>query len=151
MPLKIGGYEIQREIGKGATGTVYLAHDPFRAREVAIKVAVQDVFRDPVNGPRMRKMFLNEAALAGKLRHPHIVEIFDAGTDEDFHYIAMEYVPGGTLEPACAPSALLSFDKIAEIGFKCGQALDHAFRNGVIHRDIKPANILMHDQTDIKV
>ncbi len=151
MPLKIGGYEIQREIGKGATSTVYLAHDPFRSREVAIKVAVQDVFRDPDNGPRLRKMFMNEAALAGRLRHPHIVEVFDAGTDEDFNYIVMEHVPGGTLDIHCAPSALLAFDKIAEIGFKCGQALDHAFRHGVIHRDIKPANILLSGGADIKL
>ncbi len=151
MPLKIGGYEIQREIGKGATSTVYLAHDPFRSREVAIKVAVQDVFRDPVNGPRLRKMFMNEAALAGRLRHPHIVEVFDAGTDEDFHYIVMEHVAGGTLESYCAPGALLAFDKIAEVGFKCCQALDHAFRHGVIHRDIKPANILLAGGTDIKL
>jgi tRNA A-37 threonylcarbamoyl transferase component Bud32 len=151
MSFKIGGYEIQREIGRGATGTVYLAHDPFRAREVAIKVAVQDAFRDPVNGPRLRKMFLNEAALAGRLRHPHIVEVFNAGTDEDFRYIVMEYVAGGTLEAHCAPAALLAFDKLAEIGFKCGQALDHAYRHGVIHRDIKPANILLAGATDIKV
>lgn len=151
MPLKIGGYDIQREIGKGATGKVYLAHDPFHSREVAVKVAVQDVFRDPVNGPQMKKMFMNEAALAGRLRHPHLVEVFNAGVDDDFHYIAMEYVPGGTLEAHCAPDALLPFDKIAEIGFKCGQALDHAFRHGVIHRDIKPANILLASDTDIKV
>jgi len=151
MPLKIGGYDIQRELGKGATGKVYLAHDPFHNREVAVKVAVQDVFRDPVTGPRMKKMFMNEAALAGKLRHPHLVEIFGAGTDEDFHYIAMEYVPGGTLDAHCAPDALLPFDKLAEIGFKCGQALDHAFRHGVIHRDIKPANILLAGDTNIKV
>jgi eukaryotic-like serine/threonine-protein kinase len=151
MPLKIGGYDIQRELGKGATGKVYLAHDPFRNREVAIKVAVLDVFRDPVNGPQMKKMFMNEAALAGRLRHPHLVEIFGAGTDEDFHYIVMEYVPGGTLEAHCAPSAMLGFDKLAEIGFKCGQALDHAFRHGVIHRDIKPANILLAGDTNIKV
>jgi serine/threonine protein kinase len=151
MPIKIGGYEIQREIGKGATGTVYLAHDPFRLREVAIKIAVQDAFRDPVNGPRQKKMFLNEAALAGRLHHPHIAAIFDAGTDEDFHYIVMEYVHGGTLEAYCVPNALPTFDKIAEIGFKCGQALDHAFRHGVIHRDIKPANILLAGGTDIKV
>jgi serine/threonine protein kinase len=151
MPLKIGGYDIQREIGRGATGTVYLAHDPFRGREVAIKVAVQDVFRDPTNGPRLRKMFLNEAALAGRLHHPHIVKVFDAGTDEDFHYIVMEFVPGGTLEALCAPETLLAFDKLAEVGFKCGQALDHAFRHGVIHRDIKPANILLAGDTHIKV
>ena len=151
MPLKIGGYDIQREIGKGATSTVYLAHDPFRSREVAIKVAVQDVFRDPDNGPRLRKMFMNEAALAGRLRHPHIVEVFDAGTDEDFHYIVMEHIAGGTLEAYCAPSNRLAFDKIAEIGFKCCQALDHAFRHGVIHRDIKPANILLTGDTDIKL
>lgn len=151
MSFKIGGYDIQREVGKGATGTVYLAQDPFRVRQVAIKVAVLDSFRDPVNGPRLRKMFMNEAALTGRLRHPHIVEVFDAGTDEDFHYIVMEYVPGGTLETHCAPSALLAFDKLAEIGFKCAQALEHAFRHGVIHRDIKPANILLANGTDIKL
>lgn len=151
MTLKIGGFEILRELGKGATGTVYLAHDPFNNREVAIKVAVQDVFRDPVNGPRYKKMFMNEAALAGRMNHPHIVTVYDAGADEDFHYIVMEYVSGGTLEACSVPGSLLAFDKIADIGFKCCQALDYAFRQGAIHRDIKPANILHAGETDIKV
>src|SRR3989344_706918 len=97
MPLKIGRYDIREQIGRGATSTIYLARDDFNNRDVAVKVAQQDIFRDPVNGAKSRKLFMNEAAHAGKLHHPHIVAIYDAGVDEELNYIAMEYVPGGTL------------------------------------------------------
>jgi len=149
--MKIGRFDIREKIGRGATSTIYLAHDPFNTREVAVKVAQQDVFRDPVNGTKARKLFMNEAAHAGKLHHPHIVSVYDAGVDEEFNYIAMEYVPGGTLVPFTESGRLLPFDKIAEIIFKIAKALEYAHRFGVIHRDIKPANILVAKDTDIKI
>jgi len=151
MPLKIGRYDIREQIGRGATSTIYLARDDFNNRDVAVKVAQQDIFRDPVNGAKSRKLFMNEAAHAGKLHHPHIVAIYDAGVDEELNYIAMEYVPGGTLMAYTDPANLLPFDKVAEIAFKIAKALEYAHRFGVIHRDIKPANILVAKDTDIKI
>ncbi|MFQ5936533.1 MAG: protein kinase [Acidiferrobacterales bacterium] len=151
QPEKIGKYQVKRKIGAGATSTVYLAEDPFFAREVAIKVAYRDTMQDPVHGQRYKKLFLNEASLAGKLKHPHIAIIYDAAVDEDCHYLVMEYVPGGTLERHCSADKLLSYSDVVEIIFKCSRALEHAHRQGVIHRDLKPANIMLGENTDVKI
>ncbi|MGP1678815.1 MAG: protein kinase domain-containing protein [Burkholderiales bacterium] len=148
---KIGKYQVTRKLGEGATSEVYLCHDPFANREVAIKVVFPDSLTDAENRNLFRKLFITEASLAGKLAHPHIVQIYDAVLDEGISYVVMEYVDGGTLEPHCKPEALLPVDKIVEIVFKCTRALDFANRAGVIHRDIKPANILLHGDTDIKI
>jgi serine/threonine protein kinase len=149
---KIGKYQTIRVIGRGATSAVYLAHDPFNDREVAIKVVNPEIFSDPQYGRRYQKLFLNEASLAGKLSHPHIVTIYDAVADDTGgYYIAMEYVPGGTLERYAQASDLLPVAKVVEIVFKCSRALDYAYRHGVIHRDLKPANILLAEDGGIKI
>ncbi len=148
---KIGKYQVVRKLGEGATSEVYLCHDPFADREVAIKVVFPDALGDDENRNLFRKLFITEASLAGKLAHPHIVQIYDAVVDEGISYVVMEYVDGGTLEPHCNANALLPVEKIVEIIFKCTRALDFANRAGVIHRDIKPANILLHGETDIKI
>ncbi len=148
---KIGKYQVVRKLGEGATSEVYLCHDPFAGREVAIKVVFPDALGDDENRNLFRKLFITEASLAGKLTHPHIVQIYDAVVDEGISYVVMEYVDGGTLEPHCNASALLPVEKVVEIVFKCTRALDFANRAGVIHRDIKPANILLHGETDIKI
>jgi serine/threonine protein kinase len=148
---KIGKYEILRELGKGATSEVYLANDPFAARQVAVKVVKQEALGDKEHGKRFQKLFLTEASLAGKLQHPHIVAIYDAEANDDGSYIVMEYVEGGTLEPYCRVDGLLPIARIIEIVFKCSKALDFAHRHGLIHRDIKPANILMTGGSDIKI
>ena len=148
---KIGKYEVIRKLGDGATSSVYLARDPFANREVAIKLVSQDAFRDSPRGDVMHRLFLNEASLAGKLVHPHIVEIFDAVADEDNAYIVMEYVAGGTLQRFTRPDNLLELGDVIEIIYKCARALDFASQFGVIHRDIKPANILIAENNDIKV
>ena len=149
---KIGKYQVARKLGEGATSEVYLCHDPFANREVAIKVVFPDALsNDDENRNLFRKLFITEASLAGKLTHPHIVQIYDAVVDEGISYVVMEFVDGGTLEPHCNPDALLPLNKIVEIIFKCTRALDFANRAGVIHRDIKPANILLHGETDIKI
>ncbi|MDP2639747.1 MAG: protein kinase, partial [Betaproteobacteria bacterium] len=116
---KIGKYQVTRKLGEGATSEVYLCHDPFAEREVAIKVVFPDTLTDDENRNLFRKLFITEASLAGKLTHPHIVQIFDAVVDEGISYVVMEYVDGGTLEPHCNPDALLPVDKIVEIIFKC--------------------------------
>lgn len=96
-------------------------------------------------------MFITEASLAGKLRHPHIVKVFDAGSEGDMHYIVMEYVSGQTLKQFCDPSHLLPIDDVVEIFFKCSDAFGYAFRQGLVHRDVKPANLLLGAGTDIKI
>lgn len=142
-PDRIGKYEIRGKLGDGATSTVYLGYDEFNAREIAIKVIFPDVLRDKEHGLQYRRLLLTEASLAGKLQHPHIVEIFDAVINDEQSYIVMEYVPGGTLEAFCKPDTLLPIERVVEIIFKCTRALDYANRAGITHRDIKPANILL--------
>jgi serine/threonine protein kinase len=154
MRKSIGKYEIRKLLGKGATGSVWLASDPFAGREVAIKVldAVPD---DPEEARRALKFFQNEASLAGKLRHPHIVRIFDAGVDQtdgkDLRYLVMEVVDGTSLDPHCDPAALLPTARAAQIAYKCCRALEYANTAGVVHRDIKPANIMLRTDFDVKI
>lgn len=140
-----------RELGRGATSRVYLGRDPFNNREVAIKVVRAETDVDTETRRRFHKVFLNEAALVGKLMHPHIMEIFDADVTDDFSYIVMEFIDGPTLEHYCEMSRLLPMERVVEIAFKCSLALDFAQRHGVIHRDIKPANILIGPNNDIKI
>ena len=139
---KIGKYDLVRELGRGATASVYLGHDPFTQRDVAVKIAFPDILKDPERGKLYTHLFLNEASLVGKLSHPHIVQIFDAVVAENLCYIVMEYVPGGTLDDYTTPGKLLPIERVVEIVFKCTRALDFAYRLGITHRYIKPANIL---------
>jgi serine/threonine protein kinase len=118
---------------------------------MAIKIASQSSLSDPVSGARQKRLFLNEASLAGKLQHPHIVRVYDAGSSHEMLYIVMEYVAGTTLKHYCHPDALLPLDQVVEIVFKCSNALDYACRQGLIHRDIKPANLLITSGTDVKI
>jgi len=148
---RIGKYPVKRRIGEGATSEVFLCDDPFNRREVAVKLVYSDAFDDPERGKLVRKLFVTEASLAGKLQHPHICEIYDAVSEDDLHYIVMEYVGGGTLEQFCRADNLLPIDRIMEIAFKCSRALEFAQRMGVTHRDIKPANILHVGETDVKI
>jgi eukaryotic-like serine/threonine-protein kinase len=151
LSLQVGKYDVQKMLGKGATGTVYLAKDTFSGREVALKTIEPEVFRDPEFGTVYRSQFLNEASLAGKLKHPHIVSILDAVVGEDSGYIAMELVTGGDLAAHTRPDHLLPVADVLQIGFKCCGALDYAFREGIVHRDIKPANLMIAKGTDVKI
>jgi len=151
LSLQVGKYEVQKLLGKGATGTVYLARDSFTGREVALKTIEPEVFRDPEFGTVYRSQFLNEASLAGKLRHPHIVAILDAVVGEDSGHIAMELVTGGDLSRYCTPQTLLPVPDVTQIGFKCCGALEYAAKEGIVHRDIKPANIMVVSGTEVKI
>jgi len=148
---QIGKYEVIKELGKGATGVVYQAYDPFQNRLVAIKVVFPEALGDKEHGKRYRKLFVTEASLAGKLSHPHIAAIYDAAAEEDVSYIVMEYVDGTTLEQYSRHDNLLPVQRIVEISYKCARALEYASKQGVIHRDIKPANILLAGESDIKI
>jgi len=151
VSLQIGKYDVRKFLGKGATGTVYLAVDTFSGREVALKVIEPEVFRDPEFGAVYRSQFLNEASLAGKLVHPHIVAILDAVVREDSGYIAMECVTGGDLSEHVTAGSMLPVADVLQIGFKCSGALEYAFREGIVHRDIKPANIMIVSGTNVKI
>jgi serine/threonine protein kinase len=154
MVERIGKYEIRQLLGRGATGSVYLARDPFAKRDVAIKI-LDTPASDPEDARRQLRFFQNEASLAGKLRHPHIVSIFDAGVEavdgKDLRYLVMELVEGTSLLPLCAPGELLTLPRIAQIAYKCCKALEYANTVGVVHRDIKPANIMIKSDYDIRV
>ncbi|HET9651642.1 MAG TPA: serine/threonine-protein kinase [Usitatibacter sp.] len=147
----IGKYQILSVLGKGATGRVYLANDPFAGRKVAIKVMYPEALKSLDDSEFYRKMFLNEASLAGKLNHPHIVQIYDAVVEEKSSYIVMEYVEGGTLEKFCQADSLLEPRAVTEIVFKCVRALAFAHALGLTHRDLKPGNILYNGGSDIKI
>ncbi len=149
---RIGKYPVLRKLGEGATAEVFLCRDPFNERDVAVKRLFPETLRDPERGKLYRKLFFTEASLAGRIVHPHVVQIYDAVVEEEAGYIVMEYVPGGTLERYCDPAQLLPVAKIVEIAFKCTRALSYAAAAGVIHRDIKPGNILYgQSPTDIKI
>ena len=151
LSLQVGKYDVQKMLGKGATGTVYLAKDTFTGKEVALKTIEPEVFRDPEFGTVYRSQFLNEASLAGKLRHPYIVSILDAVVGEDSGHIAMELVTGGDLSQHAKPETLLPIPDVLQIGFKCCGALEYAAKEGIVHRDLKPANIMIAAGTEVKI
>ena len=149
-PIAIGKYVILEELGRGASSSVYLARDTFAARDVAIKL-FSHVSSEPAFGGQHRSAFLTEAALVGKLEHPHIVTLLDAAVETDFSYVVMDYVRGGTLAQYTSMDKLLPLERVVEVVFKCSRALEYAHRMGIIHRDIKPANILVTREFDVKL
>ncbi len=152
VPEKIGKYVIINRIGKGSTGTVYLSHDPYYRRDVAIKV--YDIEED-LNAERAkvsRKMFFNEAHMVGMLQHPNIMPIYDAGEEDGKYYVVTEHIQGArTLAAYCRPDNLLRVDDVVEIIYKCAKALHYAHGRGVIHRDIKPSNVMLTIDNDVRI
>lgn len=144
-------FEMKQILGRGASGEVHLAFDTYAQRDVAIKMNRVSLFEDPVAGNRNRKMWLNEARLAGKLQHPFIVQIYEAGSTDEFNYIVMEYMAGGSLKQFTVSDKLLPINKLIDILYKVCNALDFATKMGVLHRDIKPANVLLGADGDVKI
>jgi len=144
----LGRYQIDREIGKGAMGVVYLGRDPKIGRVVAIKTLAlgQEFEGDALIDARAR--FFREAETAGRLQHPNIVTIFDAGEEHDLAYIAMEFLKGQDLTHACGQDRLLPVPTVLSIAARVADALDYAHAHNVVHRDIKPANIMFDSATD---
>ena len=148
----LGKYRIVRKIGAGNMACVYLAQDPFIDRPVALKVANPGPRGSDEEAQEHRRQFFNEAQTAGMLRHPNITSIYDAGADESYNFIVMEYVPGGrTLDQYTRPEQLLPLEQVTSILYQCALALDYAHRRGVVHRDIKPRNVLISDSMDVKI
>ncbi|MFO7277742.1 MAG: serine/threonine-protein kinase [Pseudomonadota bacterium] len=152
IPEKIGKYVVIAEVGRGSTGTVYLSHDAYYGRDVAIKVYNMDTGGDAERARIARKMFLSEAHLVGMLQHPNILPIYDAGEENGHCYIVTEHVHGArTLAAYCRPDNLLRVDDVVEIIYKCAKALHYAHSRGVIHRDIKPSNIMLTQDSDVRI
>ncbi len=145
----LGRYRIDKELGKGAMGVVYLGRDPKIGRMVAIKTLAlgQEFEGDALVDARAR--FFREAETAGRLQHPHIVTIFDAGEEHDLAYIAMELIQGADLTPYCSKHQLLPVPLVLSIAARVANALDYAHAHNVVHRDIKPANIMFDPATDL--
>lgn len=138
----LGRYRIERELGKGAMGTVYLGVDPKIGRTVAIKTMPLSAEFEEGELDAVKARFFREAETAGRLSHPNIVTIYDAGEVQDLAYIAMEYLPGQNLTPYTRLNNLLPLDEAMEVIARCAEALAYAHRRHVVHRDIKPANIM---------
>jgi serine/threonine-protein kinase len=147
----LGRYEITKELGKGAMGTVYLGRDPKINREVAIKTMAlsQEFEGDELQDVKDR--FFREAETAGMLNHPNIVTMYDAGEEHDLAYIAMEFLDGTDLAPYTKKGKLLPQMATLKICGKVAEALHYASQQHVVHRDIKPANIMLLKDKTVKV
>ena len=150
-PASIGKYRIERELGRGASGIVYLGLDGFRGRKVAIKQTHAHLLRQPEQAQRYRKLLRNEAALSGRLRHPNIVRLLDADEEALPPYLVLEYVDGRPLSAYATPDTLLPVPQVLDLAFKCCNALEYACREGLVHRDIKPANLMLTQAGELKL
>lgn len=147
----VGRYEIIAKLGQGSMGMVYLGRDPYIKRNVGIKVSrhATDIVGQDID--RYREKFFVEAQSAGRLVHPNIVAIYDAGMYKDFCYVTMEYINGYTLKRFCRKDYFLPVSKVVEIMFAACNALDYAHKKGVVHRDIKPSNIMLDKTGHLKI
>jgi eukaryotic-like serine/threonine-protein kinase len=143
----LGRYQIEKELGKGAMGVVYLGKDPKIGRIVAIKTMALAQEFEPDELEDVKERFFREAETAGRLNHPNIVTMYDAGEEHDLAFIAMEFLKGKDLAPYVKPDTLLELPKVIDIVIKVAEALDYAHTQNVVHRDIKPANIMYEMET----
>jgi serine/threonine-protein kinase len=146
---RINRFYLVREIGRGAVGTVYVARDPIIDRNVAIKTCNASL--NPTEKKQAEQQLINEARAAGRLCHPNIVTIYEAGNDGATPYIAMEYLQGTDLSKFLRSGNKFSIEEVATVGTKLAEALAHAHKNGVIHRDINPGNIFMLGDNQPKI
>ena len=144
----LGRYEVEKELGKGAMGIVYLGKDPKISRVVAIKTMelAQEFEEDELE--EVKERFFREAETAGRLNHPYIVTIYDAGEEHDLAYIAMEFLKGHDLARYCKADHLLDMQTVISIVQRAAEGLDYAHKQNVVHRDIKPANIMYEPESD---
>jgi serine/threonine-protein kinase len=145
----LGRYRIDRELGRGAMGMVYLGHDPQLGRQVAIKTMALAREFEGVELVEARARFFREAEMAGRLQHRDIVTIYDAGEDQELAYIAMEFVKGRDLLQHTLPGRLLPVPAVLQTVARVAQALAYAHSQGLVHRDIKPANVMIDPASDI--
>jgi serine/threonine-protein kinase len=144
----LGRYQVEKELGKGAMGVVYLGKDPKIGRVVAIKTMALSQEFEGDELVEVKERFFREAETAGRLTHPSIVTIYDAGEEHDLAYIAMEFLKGRDLAPFTKPDALLPAPQVLSIVARVAEALGYAHLQNVVHRDIKPANIMYEPESD---
>ncbi|MDP2878754.1 MAG: serine/threonine-protein kinase [Sulfuricella sp.] len=144
----LGRYQVEKELGKGAMGVVYLGKDPKIGRIVAIKTMALAQEFDEDELTEVKERFFREAETAGRLNHPNIVTIYDAGEEHDLAYISMEFLKGKDLLPYTKPGNLLPPQTVFSIISRVADALDYAHSQHVVHRDIKPANIMYEPESD---
>jgi eukaryotic-like serine/threonine-protein kinase len=147
----VGRYEIIDKLGQGSMGVVYKGRDPYINREVSIKISRPSSDLAGELAAKYRERFFLEAQSAGRLMHPNIVAIYDAGMYKDFCYITMEYIDGPNLSKFCTKDNLLPVSRTAEIIIAACRALDYAHQKEVVHRDIKPSNIMLNKLKDVKI
>ncbi|MCK4863852.1 MAG: CHASE2 domain-containing protein [Gammaproteobacteria bacterium] len=145
----LGRYQIDKEIGRGAMGMVYLGHDPKIGRTVAIKTLMLSQEFEGDKLVEAKERFFREAETAGRLNHPNIVTIYDVGEDQEMSYIAMDYLKGKDLLGYSKKGTLLPAMEVMSVIMKVADALDYANLQKVVHRDIKPANIIYDKKTGI--
>lgn len=141
----LGRYEIERELGRGAMGVVYLGYDPKISRRVAIKTLNYKQF-DSSQVQSVKARFFREAEAAGRLHHPNIVTVYDVGEEPDLAFIAMDFVEGESLDKHITADTLLPVDAVYELIAQVAEALDYAHRQNIVHRDIKPGNIMYNSE-----
>ncbi len=151
IPQTIGKYQVLRELGRGASSTVYLAEDPFNNRKVAVKRIHPHLLTEERSGTKYRRALRNEGLLAGKLKHPYIVTVHDADVEADPPYVVLEYIEGAPLSRFTTPDRLLPVEQVLDICYKCCSALEYAQTHGLVHRDIKPANLILQSNGDVKL
>lgn len=144
----LGRYQVEKELGKGAMGVVYLGKDPKIGRVVAIKTMALSQEFEPDELEDVKQRFFREAETAGRLNHPNIVTIYDAGEEHDLAYIAMEFLKGKDMVPQTKAGNLLPLPQTLSIVARVAEALSYAHQQNVVHRDIKPANIMYDPVAD---
>ncbi len=132
-------------------GVVYEAYDPFVQRTVAIKVAHTSKDMDVGTVQKLREQFFAEVFSAGRMHHPSVVSVFDAGQEDDLNYIVMEFVDGTTLQEYVSGGRTLNPKQIVDVIYQCAKGLDYVHRQGIIHRDLKPGNIMLSNEGDVKI
>jgi eukaryotic-like serine/threonine-protein kinase len=145
----LGRYQVEKELGKGAMGVVYLGKDPKIGRVVAIKTMALSQQFEADELVEVKERFFREAETAGRLSHTNIVTIFDAGEEHDLCYIAMELLKGKDLVPFTKSGNTLPTDKVISIVARVADALGYAHRQNVVHRDVKPANVMYEPENDV--
>jgi len=138
MMATLGKYELFESLGRGGYGTVYRAQEPVLQVVRAVKVLHQELLADP----QFIERFRLEARTAARLEHPHIVPVYELSQDQGRYFLAMKYMPGGSLKELLEKNGRLAFPRALEITRQVASALEYAHKQGVVHRDVKPANIV---------
>ncbi len=144
----LGRYQLEQELGRGATGIVYRGRDPQSGRAVAIKTVALSRGLEAGELLEVRERFIREAETARRLNHPDLVRILDAGEANDVAYLVMEFLQGTDLAPYTRPGNLLPLPQVMRIIARVAAALHYAHANRVVHRDIKPSNIMFESASD---